>query len=345
MKFIHCADLHLGSPIDHKFDELAAKKRREELRKSFLNLIDKAKELKISHILISGDAFDSDHPSIKDLDYFYGAIAHHPEIFFYYLRGNHDVDGYIPLEHLPNLFLFSKEAWSYYEIGDVTIAGFEIGDDPDYVSKLKLDPNRKNIVMLHGQVGSEINLKELAHKNIHYLALGHIHSYKDTVMEDGCHAVYPGCLEPRGFDEIGAHGFVIFDSESETSSFIPFSIRNIEEIDIDISNSVSEYEIVTKINHEVAKNKDNIYRVNLIGEINAGTEYSVDSLLSQCGHACFFLNIKDKTHKKVKIKEIDLNKPLIQELIKRVRNDESLSEDEQEEAIALALDAMKEGRA
>ena len=74
---------------------------------------------------------------------------------------------------------------------------------------LSLDADQCNIVVLHGQESEYsardkaeiIHLTALKNKGIDYLALGHIHSYKQERLDARGVYCYPGCLEGRGFDE------------------------------------------------------------------------------------------------------------------------------------------------
>ena len=63
-----------------------------------------------------------------------------------------------------------------------------------------------------------INLKQLKNKNIDYLALGHIHTYKQSKLDNRGTYCYSGCLEGRGFDECGEKGFVLLNIEDVTIS-------------------------------------------------------------------------------------------------------------------------------
>ena len=78
---------------------------------------------------------------------------------------------------------------------------------------------------LHGQLAKYkpkdhvevINLGELRNKSIDYLALGHVHSYEEGQLLPRGVYCYPGCLEGRGFDETGEHGFVLLDINEESA--------------------------------------------------------------------------------------------------------------------------------
>lgn len=62
MRFVHCADLHLDSPLrgQERYDGAPVQDMREATRRSFTNIIDLALEREVDFILIAGDVFDGD---------------------------------------------------------------------------------------------------------------------------------------------------------------------------------------------------------------------------------------------------------------------------------------------
>ena len=80
MKIIHCADLHLGSKMRAKLPEEKAEERRGEVREALEKMLRYAKENGAEAVLISGDAFDSDRPAMRDKQLFYRAVAAHKEL-------------------------------------------------------------------------------------------------------------------------------------------------------------------------------------------------------------------------------------------------------------------------
>ena len=75
MKFIHCADIHLGSKMEAKLPKDKADERKLEVRAAFDRMIDHAVKNGISVILLSGDVFDGDRPLKRDKDYFTARCA------------------------------------------------------------------------------------------------------------------------------------------------------------------------------------------------------------------------------------------------------------------------------
>lgn len=154
-------------------------------------------------ILIAGDMFDTKNITKTAQNVALGEIENHPDIMFYYLKGNHDLDNFLTnAEEIPaNLKLFENQ-WIYYEEGtNLTIAGIELKAEnaANAYASLVLDAEKINIVMLHGQeseTGSKdktdtINLRALKNKGIDYLVLGHIHAYKEDSLDVRGRYCYP----------------------------------------------------------------------------------------------------------------------------------------------------------
>lgn len=349
LKIIHCADVHLGSKMEAKLPKIKAEERRAEVRATFHRMVEYAKQNGVRAILIAGDAFDSDRPLKRDKELFYAVVKKHPEIDFLYLRGNHDgAESYV--EDLENLKTFSTE-WTAYEYGDVTVCGLELcrSNATSLYSTLKLDKNRKNIVTLHGQIAAttgadKIHLGKLAGKNIDYLALGHIHSYEQKTLDDRGRYAYSGCLEGRGFDEIGEKGFVLLEiEESITARFVPFATRTIQEHFVDISCAEDAYTAYCEVKKQARFCAENLYRVNLTGEISFdddGLGEEVERLLSS---DCYFVSVKDKTLRKIDEKKFEGDVSLRGEFVRFVLANEKWSDERKRQVISLGLKTL-EGR-
>ncbi len=350
MKLIHTADLHLGSKIESKLLAISSE-RKSAVLNSFRRLIEYAKEYNISSILLSGDVFDSDNPFKKDKKEFYALIDGNPEITFYYLKGNHDKEEN-SVEERVNLKEFSS-SWESYDLGeDVVVSGLEINQTnySTFYSSLKLDANKVNIVMLHGQesdsiADGNIKISKLKDKYIDYLALGHIHKFKDGVIDNRGHYVYSGCLEGRGFDEIGEKGFVVIEviNKKVSYKFVHFSSRDILEEEVDISGAKSQADILSFIKEKVSFNKKDIYRITLIGDIDYELEFSEDEIANALSGCAYFINVKNKT-----LPLIDPNKflndlSLRGEFIRLVYADTKLDEINKRKIASLGLKAL-EGR-
>lgn len=348
MKIIHTADIHLGSKMDSRFNKKISDERKAELRNTFRCLVEYAKEHSISVIMLCGDIFDSDRPFKKDKDFFYSIIKANPDIDFLYLKGNHDTNDILSEETPENLKLFSNQ-WTAYTYGNIVICGTEIcpANVSSYYSSLVLEKDNLNIVMLHGQIsdsvsGGNINLKKLKNKNIDYLALGHIHKPSQGSIDERGEYVYSGCLEGRGFDEPGEHGFILLEiNEGKIiHSFIPFAQRRIKEIDVDVSESSSAYNAYLKICDSIKFNKRDLYRINLIGEINFDVDRLADDVEKMLADICYFVSVKDKTSKKIDITQYAKDLSIKGEFIRTVYAQTNLSDEDKMTIINCGLKAL-----
>lgn len=249
MKIIHTADLHIGSSFK-ELPEKARQIRKNELLKSFQDLVDYAKSNDIKIILLSGDIFDSDKVNKSDKEFFYNIISNNPNIDFLYLRGNHDSKSLINRNDIPNLKLFSKD-WKEYTYDNVVISGIELDESNHFslYTSLNLKKENFNIVMIHGQIVSsitnpkyDIKIEKFKNKFIDYIALGHVHSYSQDALDNRTTYAYSGCLQGRGFDETGEKGFIEIDTTTKTYTFKKFAKREIYKMEIDITSTNSEYE-------------------------------------------------------------------------------------------------------
>lgn len=349
MKLIHASDIHLSSEFI-TLDSEQRKIRLNELNSQFAKMVDYAKANDVKAILLAGDVFDNDHPSASIKSYFYSVIKDYPEINFYYLKGNHDIDN-IFNENLPNLFTFNSEKITTYYLDNIAISGIEINSD-NYSSiydLINLNDKYFNILLLHGQVANQekydaINIKKIAKKNIDYLALGHIHSFYEGKIEDnGGVYVNPGCLEGRGFDESGQKGFVLLEINNQNINynFIPFSKREIIVRHIDISHVREYYELEKLLKNEIANiDKANIVRIILIGEREYDFNYLHDILpmLKEC---FFYVEVKDETKIKIDYHEYLLDQSIIGIFVRNVLNETKYNQKEKKDIIDTGIKILK----
>ncbi len=270
MKIIHCADIHLDSRLNTNLDEKKAEERRQEMLGTWLRLLDYAQSHQVSAVLISGDMFDTKAVSTTTAQTILGSMKSHPEIVFFYLKGNHDTDSFLNrAELLPeNLYTFN-DSWRMYRLSqNIVISGRELSSSfggarlpENWAARtLNLREEDYNIVMLHGQVVSahatipdedeEIHLGDYVGKNIDYMALGHVHKYMSGQLDGRGIWCYPGCLEGRGFDECSKHGFILLDIDEATHSIkrqlVDISRRHMWMIPVDVTGLTSSIEMVRR---------------------------------------------------------------------------------------------------
>ena len=304
MKLIHCSDIHLDSPMESNLTARQAKERNSEICRSFARMVDYAKEQTAAAILLCGDIFDTSRVSATTEQFILDTMASAPEISFLYLKGNHDEEHH-SLAHgtLPQNVLTFGEDWRYYTIGEVTVAGIELTDANCHslYDNLRLRPDGKNIVMLHGQTAAHpgeelVSLPHLRQKHIDYLALGHIHSYQTDKLDDRGTWCYCGCLEGRGYDECGDKGFVLLETTPQgiAHSFVPFAKRRLHDLTTDITGLTTAPELLAALKN-AAKDipSSDLVKFTLTGTYAPDTHKDLPFLHNMLSDSFYAMKIKD----------------------------------------------------
>ena len=358
MRLIHCADLHLDSKMTANLDRDQAKERKHELLNTYEKMVAYAAQNQVDGILIAGDMFDTKNISATTRNAVLRSIVSHPDICFFYLKGNHDQDNFLSgLEEIPsNLYLFDS-GWKSYSFGAAVITGAELcsGNSGNLYHELILDHTACNIVMLHGQeneTGSKdkaeiINLRALRNKGIDYLALGHIHGYKRAELDSRSVYCYPGCLEGRGFDECGSHGFVLLDIDETTKvirdTFVPFASRNLHTLYADVSDCMTSAEMAEKITSLLQKEDcsgRDLLKLVLTGELDVECEKDVDYIASRFKEHHYFVKVCDETRLKISIENYLHDESLKGEYVRTILQNEKLDMEEKMIIIRYGLQAI-----
>ncbi len=360
MRIIHCADLHLDSRMTGLPGNEKAKERRAELLNNFTRLVGYARDHGVNAVLIAGDLFDTGRVSVTARRAVKAAIEQAGEIRFFYLRGNHDRDGFLAgSEAVPdNLYTFA-DTWTGYNIGrSVTVTGAELSTDNAAMlyNSLVLSADRFNIVTLHGQESKArqgdrtvtVALPSLRQKGIDYLALGHIHEYREAPLDERGVYCYPGCLEGRGYDEEGEHGFVLLDIDEDTHkstrTFVPFALRRITGVNVDVSDCISNVDIVTRIIDTVPFQPRNYMKINLVGDMSVERDdISTEYILSCIGDRAYHVKVRDMTGLKVNYDDYLYEESLKGEFVRLVRARTDLDEEEKAAVIRYGFEAVSGG--
>ncbi len=362
MRVIHCADMHLDSKMTANLDPARAKERKAELLTTFTRMVEYGRMHDVDAILIAGDMFDTGTISALTRNTVKDTIINNPDMDFYYLKGNHDRDSFLSsLDAIPaNLKLFS-DTWQTCPMNDdssVMLSAIELSHDNSNTcyDALVLDPSVINIVMMHGQeteTGGKdraeiIALRDLKNKNIDYLALGHVHSYKLESLDGRGMYCYPGCLEGRGFDEAGEHGFVMLDidphSHTVSPSFVPFASRRIYEVKVDVSGMSTSNMMADRIRDRL-KEEDidhrSLVKIVLTGNVDIEAEKDEDYLLKCFEEDYYFVKISDETSYHVDYSEYALEASLKGEYVRQIQAASDIPESDKADVIRIGLKALE----
>lgn len=317
MKIIHTADIHLDSPLSQVNDPVT---RRYELLRALSDMAEYANNNDVSAVIVAGDLFDSAHATSQTIASV-ADIVKRCKAGWYVLQGNHGSTApYDKLKQLvPQVNIFGDK-WSYFNLGNVTICGRELGyDDVEQYAELKLDPSRYNIVVLHGDVDDEayglIDKKTLSASCVNYVALGHRHTLAKHSF-GRVKACYCGALEARGFDEPSKTGFVLIDTDKDEIRFVEQYIRRIEQIVVDVSDITSDMALENAISDAVSgANKRNYLNITFTGVKQNGIH--LDIVANNVLDGKFFaLRQEDKTTVSYNIDELSRELSLRGEFVK-----------------------------
>lgn len=267
VRIIHTADVHLDSPFT-AFSPSGAEKRRENIRKSFLALIEKAREERTQLFLISGDLFDTEFATRDTALMLKNAFISLPDCKFFISPGNHDPftpsSVYATADFPPNVHVFrERECVELPELGvrvfgygftssicnESTVLGYEVPDD-DMI----------NILVCHGDMSGALSTngpvtkKEIGESGFDYIALGHIHKTTGVCFENGVSYAYPGCLCGRSFDETGVKTALFGEIEKKniTLDTVSVAYMQYESIVCDITETVSRRNALETIRNAVS---------------------------------------------------------------------------------------------
>lgn len=359
LKFIHTGDIHLGLKFNNvSFDKEKAIQRRQEIWNTFERIVKYAKEKEVHFLIIAGDLFEDAYFTIGDItrvrDYF-NSIEN---VNIILVAGNHDSRNskslYDRIDWPSNVTIFSSKGIGKKEFKELNtvIYGYswetkEISENNLFISFDKVDHNKNNILVLHGDINSKskylpLSVEELKSLNMDYIALGHIH--KPQILADNI--AYCGCPEPLDFGEEGERGIIegsIVDKRVKIE-FIPFSKRKFIVTEIELDENMNYYDILEKIRTipEGNKNKD-YYRLGLKGYINRNV--NLDSIIKDLRDDFYHLELINNTilDYDVESLEIDYKDNIISHYI-RAMKEKGLDDPVVKRALYLGLEVLLKGR-
>ena len=254
--FLHCADLHLDSPLiglGHRSREFAERVDNAS-RQAFDNLIALAMEAECRFVLISGDVFDGEWRDYGTGLFFADRMRRLRDVGInvYMILGNHDAENRFAgrLDLSDNVYRLSHkkpESVALEELG-VVIHGRSF-PQRDVTENLALGypapvPGRFNIGILHtacsGRDGhapyAPCSVAQLVSHGYDYWALGHVHTRE--VLSSDPYIVFPGNLQGRNSRETGAKGATVVsvaDRRVVSITHCPLDILRWESRQLDVA--------------------------------------------------------------------------------------------------------------
>jgi len=300
IKFLHAADLHLGSPFA-TLPPAAAKQRRAELLETATEIVELCNSSGCQLLLLAGDVCETAEAA-RALARLLAACSAEVVI----APGNHDPYGqsgpYATIAWPENVSIFDDTEMARLCFEDLKCdvygAAFMEETAPSLMEGFKvLDPKATNLMVLHGdpeQPGSPYNpitQEQIANSGLDYLALGHIHSYSGPRVVGGVTYAWPGVPAGRGFDETGVKGVILGQVSSGKPAeleFIPLHARKYETITVEAGSDPA-----AAIRAALpADTKRDIYRITLTGP---SEPLDVRALVSGLRDVFYQVTLRDET--------------------------------------------------
>ncbi len=245
-RFVHCADLHLGSPflgLSRAVPGLSVQLADAPFA-AFARAVDLACRVKAAFLLLAGDIFDTDYPSLRARMRFAEQLRRLDEagIPVFAVAGNHDPrpaawpDSIVYPE---NFHLFStaeKPEWVTLTLPGgfpVRIGGLSYGRaevTENLAARYANAPaDGYRVGLLHANAGGQPGvepyapaaLEELASLPVDYWALGHVHQFK-ILRQSAPVIVYPGCSQGRSVHESGSRGCALVSVDASGRAEVTF---------------------------------------------------------------------------------------------------------------------------
>lgn len=261
MKIVHCSDLHLGKRFSGNKDYV--KKRYMDFFNAFAVFVDRVEEIKPDVCLIAGDIFDKReiNPDIlSKTEYLFKRLKNNVKKEIIAIEGNHDNSRileeswleYLQEQNILKVFYYNRDfdEKNYLKIDDINFypvgyPGFMIDEALTKLSE-KLNPQEKNIVIVHTGISGSINtlpglvstsILDLFKDKAIYIAGGHIHSFT-TYPKEKPYFFVSGSLEFSNIqnEKSDKKGFILFDTDTLNYEFIELEHRKRIKKDFSYSN-------------------------------------------------------------------------------------------------------------
>lgn len=303
MKFIHCADVHLDTPLQGlaHYSGAPVNAIRNATRRAFEKVLHAAISRKVHFLVIAGDLYDTGLKSFESALFFNKQMAGLKDagVDVYLIHGNHDAASKLTKQLRPpgnvHVFRHNEPQTIVNDALGIALHGQsfptpEVLDDlaANYPPAVR---DLFNIGLLHTNLSgisdhanyAPCSLEELKNKGYQYWALGHVHNRQ--VLCTDPYIVYPGNIQGRHGKEQGEKScelVTVSDSGSISIEQIPTSVVPWMQVNIDASSCRHADDVYDKLRTELQtlfpseNERVSAIRVRFAGASDAHTELSRD---------------------------------------------------------------------
>jgi len=358
VKILHTADIHIGAA--ESFLGKSAQQRQFETLITFERIVDLAVKENVKVLALAGDIFDSNDIESRFFEAVFSKISANKDIKVIAVAGNHDPlnadSPYLKYDLPENLYILgTKDECITFDDLKLNVYGRSFEnvylEGEELFTLAPKDNGYINLMLQHGELKSDLNSeynaitpKFVKNSGMDYIALGHVHKRTEIGRIDNTFFAYCGCPEGQGFDELGSKGVYIGEIGKGFCEliFTPVAKRNHIHEKIDVTNNFSSEEIVNRtlavLNEKYGENyADNLYKIELIGEIPTDCEIITAEILSRLSEILYFVKVKDSTDFSIDLKELSNETTLKGIFVKKMLQKIESADDETKEKYKNAL--------
>ena len=320
IKIVHCADIHLDSPYIVG-DPRNAELKRMEIRSTFTSFMMQTKTFGARLVLISGDLFDDSYVSKDTANLLQREMASFSDCRFFISPGDsdpyHSKSPYKMMKWSDNVHIFKSNDMTRIEIPELNldVYGYAFTDKTlqvnPFLNRKPQNPSRINILVGHGDIKPNslycpISRIDVERSGFDYVALGHLHESVGIVKIGETNLAYPGCLEGKNFEETGNKGAIMGEIDKGICELkcVKFSKRKYEIVEVDISQYITETQILDAIKLETGNFKEETaLRVDLTGTVRPNFVFNPIELEKKID-GLHFVQIQNKTRPYVDVESL-----------------------------------------
>ena len=292
MKFIHCSDLHIDSPLDglERYPGAPVAALRGATRQALVNLVDLAVSQRVDFLVIAGDIFDGDWRDMNTGLFFNSQmrVLERAGISVYLKRGNHDAASEVTraLALPDNVHVFAADGPQTIRRDDLRVAlhgrSFSERATPTDLAATYPDPvpGYFNIGVLHTSLAgyaahdpyAPTSLDILRSRGYDYWALGHVHA-REVLQAEYPRIIYCGNPQGRHAGETGAKGCELVSVEGGDlhSESVALDVVRWAVIDLPIDgfSEMAQWrrsaQVLMREAHDAAAGRLSAWRLQIVG--------------------------------------------------------------------------------
>jgi exonuclease SbcD len=293
VKFIHCSDLHVDSPLDglERYPGAPVDALRGATRDALANLVDLAVSREVDFVVIAGDVFDGDWRDMNTGLFFNAQMRRleRARIPVYLKKGNHDAASEITrtLALPDNVHEFPTGRAATFCIDALKVAlhgrSFANRAVPDDLAAAYPEPvpGWFNVGVLHTSLAgyashdpyAPTSLDTLRGRGYDYWALGHVHA-REVLQTRGPRIVYCGNPQGRHAGETGAKGCELVEvvAGELRAEAVPLDVLRWSVIVVPIDGLAAQADLFRAVEqsmreaHEAGGGRLSAWRLRLEGE-------------------------------------------------------------------------------